>query len=85
MRPQQQGGFQVSSTQVSAGGTVTVTGQPGETVFILVPGERARPLRLDQRGRAKVKAPAQGGEFAITDFKFPRPTERVITVTSTMR
>lgn len=77
-------GIKVSPNPATAGGTVTVTGEPNGEVFIGYKGEITR-TKLDARGKAVVDVPGQGGEeFTVSDGGQP-PSNEIIDIASSTK
>jgi hypothetical protein len=65
--------FTVTPNPVTAGGSVTVSGPSGATVWVTTPGGTRKKVVLDGNGEATVPEPV-GAEkcFSISDFNPPR-------------
>ena len=68
------GALEVKPNPAPEGGKVTITGPPGEKVYVAIDGSSARPreVTLDAEGKATTPVPVRGGRtFTVITGRVP--------------
>lgn len=78
-------GITVKPNPAEEGGSVTVTGEPGEIVYVSAGKGNSVEVKLDANGQATIKVPVKANdEFTVSDGKLPKSTDIVVCVVSSL-